>query len=89
MRRCMKLIFKILEYVEREKTNGNKLSIPEFYDYDDSVVNYHVRLCAQAGYIQIDQVSNFQVLTAKSIIELTWAGHQELERMREEGIGDG
>ena len=60
MRKCMKLIFKILEYVEREKTNGNKLPIPEFEDYENSVVDYHVRLCSQAGYIEIDQISNFK-----------------------------
>ena len=81
MRRYMKLVFRILEYTEMNKANGNKLPLPEFEDYENSTVEYHVRLCAEAGYINIDRKGTMAI----SIVELTWAGHNEIDRMRKEG----
>ena len=54
MRREMILIRMILEYVEVEKTNENKLPAPEFPNYQNYVVEHHVMLCGEAGYLEIE-----------------------------------
>ena len=82
MRRYMKLIFKILEYTETSKQNGGQLQLPEFEEYTNEQVNYHARLCRDAGYINLDTNRGHQNI---GIIELTWQGHEELDRMRKEG----
>ena len=83
MKRHMKLIFKILEYVETHKTNGNNVPVPEFDDYERSEVEYHVKLCEEAGYV--DTVVINKDGPPQQIRRLTWSGHDELDRMRKDG----
>ena len=83
MKRHMKLIFQILAYVESRKTNGNDLPLPELEDYSRSLIEHHIMLCDEAGYIDVVMVEKGQPPIA--IRRLTWAGHNELDRMRAEG----
>ena len=80
MKRNMKLICKILAYVESKKLN-EKIEIPKFDNYPQCEVEYHVRLCEEAGYLDIilDEYKE-----PDAIQRMTWAGHEALDRMRSE-----
>ncbi len=83
MKRRFKLIKKILEYVEVTKKNGDRIPLPEFSDYKDCVVAYHVKLCHQAGFLDVRYL-NQNKGNPVDIVEMTWAGHNELDRLRTE-----
>ena len=82
MKRYMKLIRKILEYVETAKTTDDNVPLPEFDDYRQCQVEYHVKLCEEAGYLVI--VAG-QKRRPAAISRITWHGHEELDRLRKEG----
>ena len=52
MKRYGKLILKIHRYV-RDNGNGKKLDLPDFCDFSGVQVEYHVRLCLQAGLLDV------------------------------------
>ena len=74
----MNLIRMILEYVEEKQSGPHKVSIPEFSDYRNCVVEYHVMLCQEAGYLEIIADGR----SPKSILRMRWAGHEKLDEMR-------
>ena len=84
MRREMGLIRRLLEYVETSETE-DPLPMPEMQGCTRAQVQYHVRLCEEAGYLTT-------VRTLKpqgpgrfgDIARLTWEGHEALDRMRRE-----
>lgn len=78
MRREMNLIRMILEYVEEKQVNSNSVPVPEFPDYRNCVVEYHVLLCREAGYLDV----GVQGRSPKGIFRMTWAGHEKLDAMR-------
>ena len=82
MQRRMKLIRKLLEYVEMSATE-ERLPIPEFQDYSEAEVHYHLTLCEEADYLipHPPQMSD-SVRRPVGISRLTWAGHQALDAMR-------
>lgn len=76
MKRDMKLIFEILDYVARTRKQGENVPIPHFEGYTPEEVMHHVKLCMQACFITIQPIE----------IELmTSLGYKQLEKMREEG----
>ena len=82
MQRKMKLIRKLLERVEMSQSE-DAIPIPEFDDYTEAEVHYHVGLCHEAEYMVVylprveEPGRRFQ-----GIIRLTWAGHEALDSMR-------
>ena len=78
MRRKMKLIREILTYVEGQPADGN-IPIPEFDDYPQSEVAEHVRLCEEAGFLQVYWHRRMPM----RITRMTWQGHEELKRLRD------
>ena len=84
MRRHMKLVRLLLEHAEAQ-CNGHWYNPPELKDYGASEVEYHVRLCQEAGYI-VAQVVASPVVNGEpdryQMGRLTWAGHEELDRLR-------
>lgn len=79
MKRNMDLIRDILLYVEENAgQKAGKLCIPSFPEYENDFVDYHIRLCHEAGYI----VASFPAQDRPHIANLTWDGHEALERMR-------
>ena len=54
MQRKMKLIRKLLEYAEISNTE-ERLPVPEFADYREAEVHYHLGLCEEAGYLVLYQ----------------------------------
>ncbi len=76
----MKLIRLILAYVEKAKSTGD-IPIPEFADYTKCAIGHHVKLCEEAGFLDI-------VLSAHDkapvlITRMTWQGHDVLDRLRD------
>ena len=77
MRRNMKLIQAILLYLERQPYPWG--DPPEILDEfkDAAIVSYHVDLCVEAGYVE----RNDRKVSPRRA-RLTWAGHEELDRIK-------
>ena len=80
MKREWDLISKILEYVE-EYDNGRVMSYPraeseEFEAYSPTQIEYHSRLCKEAGYVHS--------AGAGRLGRLTWEGHEVIAGFRKE-----
>ncbi len=73
-----KLVLKILAYVESH-ADGEAMCAPEFADYDERQINYHVEMCVQAGLLKVEDVAPPYIGSIKG---LTWEGHQALASMR-------
>ena len=85
MQRKMKLIRKLLECVEVSNTE-ERLPVPEFRDYSESEVHYHLGLCEEAEYLILYQPkSNGSIRRFGGISRLTLAGHEALDAMRSVG----
>ena len=77
MKRDMALIREILEKVEPLGEGFWVFEAKEFDDrYTQEQIEYHVRLCRSISLV--DGPSNM----GEAVGQLTWAGHDELERMR-------
>ena len=79
MKRYMDLIVAILRYAE-EKGNGVELDPPNFEDYTEAQVNYHVILCKQAKYLLVSTTHSYP--PEHKIKQLTWDGHEFLDQNR-------
>ena len=75
MRRDMTLVKKVLKCVE-DNTPSTRTFIanPEVPGFTEEQVDYHVALCAKTGLLEINN--------AGMIVDLTWTGHNGLERLR-------
>ena len=78
MERHWELIRAILEYTAHEG-NGKNLQAPKVNGYTPEQVNYHIRLCEQAGYL--DSVE-FVEGSCYGVRSLLWAGHEKLDELR-------
>ena len=78
MKRSMKLIRMILEYVEREG-NCRPLALPDFEDFTRVDVHYHVGLCFQAGFLKGREQRAIGEKEHYVILGLTWEGHEFLD----------
>ena len=78
MKREMRLIALILEFVEAAvKTTG--IPLPDFKEYSICQVEYHVKLCEEARYLDIEIHAHSG--NPLSIIRMTWEGHEALDRL--------
>ena len=80
MKRDMDLCRKMLLAVESESDNSPK-EFPFTSEYDDYVINGHIKLLGEAGLIDISQSGNVRYVVSG----LTWAGHDFLDAARDEG----
>lgn len=78
MRRNMTLIKRILAYVEKNASYDTELDPPDFPECDASMIFYHTELCLQAGFFTAITSGASTIL----IQRLTWAGQEELARLR-------
>lgn len=69
------LIRQLLEYVECHGT-GRPMYPPEIEGYTDEQVEYHIRLCDQAGFVMTSPNARH------AITQLTYEGHRALRRFR-------
>ena len=83
MQRDMKLIYKLL--VVAESVDGTvRADIPTFPEYSDTQVQFHVKLCMEAGFLQAGPWSRMQEVTRFTFMRpLTWNGHEALARLRD------
>ena len=77
MKRYMELIHMILHYTE-ENATGKPLMEPSYNGYTPEQIRYHIELCSQAGYLQVQESGK-----RRRILNLTWKGQEELERSRD------
>ena len=83
MQRKMKLIRRILEYTETS-TSEERFPIPEFDEYTEPEVHYHVGLCEEAGFLVLYQPTSTGLPRRfPGIVRLTWKGHEALDGMRQ------
>lgn len=84
MKRHKSLIREILEYAEENADDGLSPCVPKVTCFTAHEIDYHIRLCAQAGFIEIEKRGSIKNtnLNAYSIKNLTWHGHEELDRLR-------
>ena len=73
MDRHDELILLILRYTRENSTGRRLLPDPDFEGFTREQVQYHIRLCDQAGYLTVRQSGR-----RSRIIELTWKGHDKL-----------
>lgn len=77
MPRDMNLICMILAYVSDAKVPGY-IPLPEFQGYSKCEILQHVKLCEEAGYLEI--VVNASTMMPEAIRRMTWNGYEALER---------
>ncbi|ATF13624.1 DUF2513 domain-containing protein [Brevibacillus porteri] len=82
MKRDMELIIEILKRVEQEKTATNNIVI-ELEGYDFEVVQYHVGLLKDAGFLKAKATYN---PLEYWISEMSWAGYDFLDAARNETV---
>ena len=82
MQRKMKLVRRLMEYVEMSQTEDT-LPVPEMDEYSETEVHYNLGLCQKAGYlVLIQEPTASHQRRFQGIERLTWAGHEALEKMR-------
>jgi hypothetical protein len=87
MKRDMDLCRKILRYVEGLPRGVFGIESEDLADVDSDqdMINYHVKLLTQAGFLDS---SGGSVNGIPLIKGLTWEGHEFLEKTRDDGIWD-
>lgn len=85
MKRDMPLVRKILLHIEDR--NNVRAERVEIDGYDDELVQRHVELLLDAGFIQgLKSHTISQSLPVMRVTDLTWEGHDFLAAMRNEGV---
>ena len=86
MHRDLDLVRKILLAMEKESASTGRSGYLEIDDYDTMVVGHHVYLMEQAGLVRaFEATASGEVATAIPL-ELTWAGHDYLSAVRDDGV---
>ena len=75
------LIKDILAHAE-SIDNGEWLDPPEINGYTPTQVMYHIKLCGQAEFLEVEPIPGFGHAKGVMMKSLTWKGHIELERLR-------
>lgn len=75
MKRDKHLIRKILKWARGFENLKGSSRLPEFVDYNEDEVTYHVIMCIEAGFLRGEGDRN----RGYHVFHLTWAGHEYLE----------
>lgn len=84
MKRSTDLIVQILLYAEEHADNGESRCVPKFENATPPIVDYHIMLCEEAGLLRSETAKCPQGSRkpVRSIIHLTWDGHEFLDQHR-------
>lgn len=88
MKRDLDLVRKLLLYFD-EKPGPERADTPDLgSEYTENEVKYHLTLMYQAGLLNCEPVRSS---TSDRVIyvlpfDLTWAGHEFLDKVRNEGV---
>ena len=79
MERSKNIIFQVLKWAEENATGRAK-------DVDLEIapdrLHYHIRLCQEAGFLRTQAVRGTDDMQYQ-IIDLTWAGHNALDKLKD------
>ncbi|MBU7320526.1 DUF2513 domain-containing protein [Paenibacillus oleatilyticus] len=85
MKRDMELVIRILKVIEEYYTSRSISLSLEDEGYGDMIVQYHLRIMAEAGLIVIDDVPT--LASGQYYINgMTWLGHDFLDSARNEKV---
>jgi hypothetical protein len=87
MKRDMDLVRRLLFYFE-EKTGPEHIEIPPIEGYDALMIKYHLVLMYDAKLLRCEPILSSTSDRVIHVIpfELTWAGHDFLQTMRDENL---
>ena len=78
MKMDKELIRKLLNHVECYADGVSPLALPTIEDYSPKVVQYHLGLCKEAGFVRVSSTKR------DVVFGLTYQGHLELDKLRGE-----
>jgi hypothetical protein len=83
MKRDFELVRKLLLFFE-EKDNPDFIKVPPIAGYDELTIKYHLVLLYDAGLLRCEPVKSSTSDRVIYVIpfELTWDGHEFLEKIR-------
>lgn len=89
MKRDPELVRKLLVFFD-EQTGARHVDVPAIDGYDEASIKYHLVLLYDAGLLNCEPVKSS---TSDRVIyvlpfELTWAGHEFLDKIRNQHIWD-
>jgi hypothetical protein len=89
MKRDLELVRKLLIFFD-EKPGPEHVEIPPIPGYDDSTIKYHLVLLHDAGYLRCEPVKSSTSDRTIYVLpfDLTWNGHEFLEKVRDQHIWD-
>lgn len=89
MKRDLELVRKLLIFFD-EKPGPEHIEIPPISGYDDSTIKYHLVLLHDAGYLRCEPVKSSTSDRTIYVLpfDLTWNGHEFLEKVRDQHIWD-
>jgi hypothetical protein len=86
MQRDMDLVRRILLNLEQETPETRRSMQLEIDGYDNTTVGHHVYLMEQAGLVRAFEATAFGEPPSAIPLELTWAGHDYLSAVRDDGV---
>ncbi len=89
MKRDLDLVRKLLIYFY-EKPGPEHVQVPEIDGFDELTIRYHLVLLYQAGMLACEPTRSSTSERVISVLafDLTWEGHEFLEKIRSETIWD-
>lgn len=88
MKRDMEVIRKLLIFFN-EKDGPEMVDVPDIgKEYSESVVQYHLRLMCQAGWLncETERSSTSDRIIRVYPFDLTWEGHEFLAKISADGV---
>jgi len=87
MKRDFDLIRKLLLFFE-EKPDAGHIEVPPIENYEEMEIKYHLLLLYDAGLVRCEPAKSSSGDRVIYVIpfDLTWAGHEFLDKIRNEGI---
>jgi hypothetical protein len=85
MKRDFDLIRKLLMFFE-DKPSSEHIDVPPIEGFDDLTIKYHLVLLHDAGFLRCEPVKSSSSDRVIYVIpfDLTWQGHEFLEKIRNE-----
>ncbi len=89
MKRDLELVRKLLFFFD-EKPGPEHVEVPAIPGYEEAAIKYHLVLLHDAGYLRCELVTSSSSDRVIYVLpfELTWSGHEFLDKIRNQFIWD-
>lgn len=89
MKRDLELVRKLLLFFD-DISGTECVKVPPIPGYDESFIKYHLVLLHEAGYVRCEPIKSSTSDRVIEVIpfELTWNGHEFLDKIRNPHIWD-